>query len=203
MHQESDPGTSAPLRVARPGSRRALQLAIAVLVSVAWIVSSQARGAPEPVHVGVVGASAVNSTPAIGSTVPDFTWQRPTKETVHLMSLRGRPVVINVWATWCIPCRTEMPRVELSARAHPDVVFVALNLGEADALVWDFVSRLEVHAVEPVIDPTAKLARLLAGTGAVPTTLFLHPDGRLLSRVIGEISAEELEQHLIGVRPGA
>jgi thiol-disulfide isomerase/thioredoxin len=149
-----------------------------------------------------VGASAVGSTPVIGSIVPDFVWQRPTQEAVHLVSLRGRPVVINVWATWCIPCRTEMPRVELTARAHPDVMFVALNGGESDGVVWDFVSRLEVRAVEPVIDPTAKLARLLAGSSAVPTTLFLNHEGRLVSRVIGEISAEELEQRLHDVRPG-
>ncbi len=66
----------------------------------------------------------------INEMAPDFEWVAPDGRTVRLSALRGHPVVMNFWATWCIPCRAEMPLLDAAAAADPSTSFLAVDLDE-------------------------------------------------------------------------
>lgn len=105
-------------------------------------------------------------------------------------SLRGRPVVINLWATWCPPCRREMPMlIEEAARSAVPVLLV--NQGEDEATVRAFLQaeRLPGQAIR--LNPTSTVGAV-SGSSALPTTLFIDGDGQIRTIHAGEISRAAL-----------
>ena len=107
-------------------------------------------------------------------------------------TLRGRPFVVNLWATWCPPCRREMPMLVEVARANPEVPVLLLNQGESSARVSAYL-REEGLAVESVLlDPDFTFSAAAGGGGALPTTLFVDADGRISRTHSGEISRAAL-----------
>lgn len=114
---------------------------------------------------------------------------------VELASLAGRPVVLNLWATWCPPCRREMPLLARAQRDYPGVRFVFVNQGESAAAVADYLRQAGVALDRILLDPQGSLARA-TGSPGLPTTLFYDAHGRLLGRRVGELSAATLAAHL-------
>lgn len=109
---------------------------------------------------------------------------------VALDKLRG-PLVINLWATWCPPCRREMPMIEQTAAAHPDVPVLLLNQGER---LEDIEAYLHDEGIDPgrvLMDASGGLAGAL-NTKALPTTLFIDSKGAITKVHSGEISRPEL-----------
>lgn len=100
---------------------------------------------------------------------------------------RGRLVVLNLWATWCVPCREEMPALDrLQAALGTDavaVVALAVDRGGAQA-VDVFLAQTPVEHLDIVIDQSARSARQLRAPG-LPTTLVLDREGREIARVLG------------------
>jgi thiol-disulfide isomerase/thioredoxin len=114
-------------------------------------------------------------------------------------SLRDdRPQVINLWATWCPPCRREMPALIAAAQAHPEVRFVFANQGEDADTIAAF---LREHPIPPnllALDPEASLSAAL-GVRGYPTTLFVDAEGRIVERRVGELSRASLSLRLRGI----
>lgn len=155
---------------------RALQLSLASLaiLSVSWAgigaAMTQPGGQPFP-----SGATAVTLDGA------DF----------NLASLRGRPLVVNLWATWCPPCRREMPMLVQTARANPDVPILLVNQGEGAGQVQDFLRQTGLRTENVLLDERLTFAAA-AGGGALPTTIFVDGNGRIRRTHAGEISRAAL-----------
>ncbi len=111
---------------------------------------------------------------------------------VQLTDFKGKPIVLNAWATWCGPCRREMPMLVEAARANPEVHFVFLNISDGPEAVRAFEKELKLKIPNVLLDPEAKLSDPLRIQG-LPVTLFYDAEGTLVNRHIGEISAAELK----------
>ncbi len=121
-----------------------------------------------------------------GMTPPEFTLLLPDGRHTSLSDLKGRPVLINFWATWCPPCRAEMPELLEAARDYPDLVMLAVNVSESPAEVSQFAEQFRMD-VPVVIDPTGTISDRYNITG-LPTSVFLDADGTISSVRPGAIN---------------
>lgn len=117
----------------------------------------------------------------------------------ELSDFRGKPVVINLWASWCPPCRREMPAFAGAQAANPDIHFVFLNQGEAKTTVSQFLKEHAPDLHNVLIDPASEASRQFSNRG-LPATLFLDADGQLIDLRVGELSSATLEQRLEAIR---
>ena len=118
----------------------------------------------------------------------------------------GKPVVLNLWATWCPPCRREMPVFEDAVQAYPGVRFVLLNQGEDAATIGDYLDREGLHLHAQVLLDLHSLAMPATNTRGLPTTLFFDADGHLVDTHMGELTRASLADTMrkrFGVRPTA
>ena len=118
----------------------------------------------------------------------------------------GKPVVLNLWATWCPPCRREMPVFEDAVQAYPGVRFVLLNQGEDAATISDYLDREGLHLHAQVLLDLHSLAMPATNTRGLPTTLFFDADGHLVDTHMGELTRASLADTMrkrFGVRPTA
>lgn len=111
---------------------------------------------------------------------------------VGLDELRGMPVVLNFWASWCIPCREEAPLLERGWRDARDrgVLFVGLNMQDLTGDAREFLRQFD-NTFLNVRDPSNDVARKWGVTG-IPETFFIGADGKVVGHVIGAISPDQL-----------
>lgn len=118
-----------------------------------------------------------------------------------IRDFHGRPVVINLWATWCPPCRREMPMMARLAAERSDVEFLFINQGENAAKVQAFMQRDKLALPNVLLDAAMEVPRHY-GTIGLPVTLFLRRDGSLAHLHTGEISREALIGGIEALTPG-
>lgn len=177
----------------------------------AWLYAVTAifrRLAPAP---ALIGALALASTAWLGGGQ----WLAPTPQThpelaalaltqadgapISLSAFQGKPTVINLWASWCPPCRREMPAFAEAQAANPDVNFVFLNQGEGLQEVSAYLSQ-HAPGLQNVLRDAASAASQKFSNRGLPATLFLDAQGRLLDVRVGELSGASLAQRLEGIR---
>jgi len=112
---------------------------------------------------------------------------------------RGRPVVINLWASWCGPCREEMPALAAAQQRHTDVGFLFVNQGETPEKVRWYLAREGLALQEVWLDPASDLGRAIS-SASLPTTLFLDPQGRRVDAHTGVLSAASLQARVEALR---
>ena len=112
---------------------------------------------------------------------------------------RGRPVVVNLWASWCGPCRVEMPDLAEAQRRHPDVAFLFVNQGESAEKVQAFLARSGLALDEVWLDQGSSLGRTIRSPG-LPTTVFLDAQGRQVDAHFGVLSAASLQTRVEALR---
>jgi thiol-disulfide isomerase/thioredoxin len=143
--------------------------------------------------VGLLVSAPAKPAPA------DLSLTSLTGEKVHLRDLRGKPVVVNFWATWCGPCREEMPMLVDAEKvwAPKGVVFIGVSLDDNKTKkeVGAFVNQFHINFPIWTGATLNDLAKLHMGN-AVPDTAFLDADGFVFARVRGEIRREELDARL-------
>lgn len=110
----------------------------------------------------------------------------------------GRPMVVNLWASWCPPCRREMPMMAELAGADTGADFVFINQGEGGEAVRRYLSREEI-LIAPVMDPGSQMMRHYGSMG-LPATLFIDAQGQLRSAHMGEISRAGLLAGIAEIR---
>jgi len=148
------------------------------------------------VWAGVSFAAFANAPAA---PLPALTLKRLDGGDVALHAFSGKPMVVNLWATWCPPCRREMPALGQAQAAHPEVAFVFVNQGEKPALVSRYLAGAGLVLVNVVIDPALALARATEVKG-YPTTLFYDSQGKLVARHMGELSPAQLRERMEALR---
>lgn len=112
---------------------------------------------------------------------------------------KGKPMVVNLWATWCPPCRREMPVLAVAQQQETAVTFVFANQGEGAAVAQRYLSGSALSLANVVFDSGAELGRAIGST-ALPTTLFYDANGRLVDTHLGELSAASLASKLEKLR---
>jgi peroxiredoxin len=116
---------------------------------------------------------------------PDFTLPNPDGKKVSLKDFRGNLVFLNFWATWCVPCREEMPAMEKLYQEFKDRNFLilAVNVKDRKQDAVNFVKELKL-SYPIVVDPDAQVG-LLYGAWGLPTTYLIGPKGEGLARAWG------------------
>ena len=117
----------------------------------------------------------------------DFTLQLLSGTNATLSSYRGKVVILNFWATWCPPCRAEMPSMETLYQRYKDqgLEMLAVNLGENTSTVQQFIQRNGYTF--PVLLDRERKSGSLYGIEAIPTTFILDRQGKIIGRIVGSI----------------
>jgi len=127
--------------------------------------------------------------------LPDLQLETLEGRSAHLSAYVGTPVVLNLWATWCPPCRREMPVLEQAQTVFPDVAFVLVNQGESVQQAKAFLESEGLNLTDVLLDPTSE-AMATMRTGGLPTTFFFNAQGRMVDVHLGEITMAELEDKI-------
>ena len=144
------------------------------------------------------GFAATAAGPA-SPPLPDVALQRLDGGSTALTELRGKPMVVNLWATWCPPCRREMPALGAAQAANPELTFVFVNQAEEAAVVARYLDGEGLKLDNVVLDPIRSFARA-TGVKGYPTTLFYDRSGKLVARHMGELSPAQLRERLAALR---
>ncbi len=137
-------------------------------------------------------ASATEARP--GNPAPNFRLTLENGDSFSLESLRGRPVIINHWATWCGPCRLEMPEIVKAAQANDDLVVIAANMMESQETMAAFVEEYNMAFAVPV-DPDGLLAQNY-GVRGLPMTFFIDREGMITTVWAGILTPDKLNEFL-------
>jgi len=197
---DAEAGAPGPRR--RPSPARfatalAIVLAVCLVLLLAWGILKGSPGS------GLVARIAQGQAPPappfdLEAVWPeDRAWPRELQTALAdgrltLEELRGRPVVLNMWASWCIPCREEAPILNASARAHSgEVAFVGIDVRDLRGDAVEFLREFRVPYVS-VRDHEDETFRAFGLTG-VPETYYLDRDGRIVAHSPGAITRSTLE----------
>lgn len=131
--------------------------------------------------------------------LPALTLQSLNGPPLALSSLRGQPLVLNLWATWCPPCRRELPMLIQAAQQRTGARIVLVNEGEAAPRVAAYLQREQLGKPDVLLDPDSRLLSHYQSPG-LPTTLFIAADGSVRRVHIGELSAATLQQGIAALQ---
>lgn len=137
------------------------------------------------------------SAPQVGSAAPNFATTDLEGEVVTLADFRGRPVIINFWATWCAPCRIEMPELQTVYQEYQDeeLVILAINREEDAERISDFFYDEMELTFTPLLDEDTLVANLF-NVFNMPTTYFVDAEGTITAVHRGAMSKAQIEGYL-------
>ena len=118
---------------------------------------------------------------------------------VSLEGLRGRPVVLNFWATWCVPCFQEHPVLTRTAAARRDVAFYGVVYQDEEQRIVEFLQR-QGSAYPTLVDPGSRTA-IAYGIAGVPETYFIDARGTIVDKWSGPLSQDMLDERLRRLAP--
>ncbi|HXE75786.1 MAG TPA: cytochrome c biogenesis protein CcdA [Candidatus Xenobia bacterium] len=185
-----------------------LLIAVGVLVftnQLTWLSSYFAwmnRFSPELLLSESVASRAAASVPTGEmKAAPDTAFQRPDGSSFHLSELRGKVVVVNFWATWCLPCRLEIPHFNKVAREYEarGVTFVGVSVDEGG---WDDINKfMQEVPIEytVVLDKEQRADSDFGPLPGLPVTVFIDREGRIVHRSLGITDIDELRQTIEGI----
>ena len=143
------------------------------------------------------------------SVLPEIRFMDGEGRNLSLADFRGKPIILNIWATWCGPCRSEMPKLERLQLTvgRSNLLVLPLSIDRQDvSVVKQFYGELGLNALSIYVDSSGRAARDLNTVG-IPTTLLIDRDGREIGREVGATEWDSPEvvalvrQHL-GLPPG-
>jgi cytochrome c biogenesis protein CcmG/thiol:disulfide interchange protein DsbE len=141
------------------------------------------------------------SSPLIGHPAPDFTLAELSTHpapapTIHLASLKGMPVILNFWASWCDPCQHEAPLLQATWQQvqHQGIVLLGIDFQDTQSDGLKFLHTYGITYLN-VVDSTGATA-INYGVSGVPETFFLNRQGVIVSKVIGELTEQTIQSNL-------
>ncbi|MBI2675152.1 MAG: DUF3179 domain-containing protein [Candidatus Aenigmarchaeota archaeon] len=168
-------------------SRMALGIAVVLIAGAIAFIELQKPQAKmqEDENVGL----------SIGKTAPDFQLETIDGKKVHLKDFRGRAVILNFWASWCPPCRVEMPEFQQAFDKNKDkLVVVGVNLQEARENAQAFVDKNRI-TFPILLDPKAEVKDLY-GVFTQPVTYFIDKEGKIVDKKFGQLTGEEIDEKI-------
>ncbi len=191
--EESKPERSIPTMLRVLGG---LGLA-ALLVALYAIVQVTSGGTPDPVTVPGGSDQPLGSgrPPAAGTIAPDISVATLDGESFSLrrhLAEDGRPVFVNMWAEWCLPCRAEMPAIEAISQQHPEIHFIGVVIRDREAPARSFVEDYAI-TYQIAMDSEGLVERDYL-VWAMPSTYLIGSDGVVIKRVFGPLRDAQLEE---------
>jgi thiol-disulfide isomerase/thioredoxin len=147
----------------------------------------------------VAGTIALDSGSVTKQPLPELAFSDIGGRTVELRQFGGKPVVVNLWATWCPPCVRELPVLEQAQAGNAGIHFVFLNQGEDAVTVRNWLAAGGLQ-LENVLVDVPRHATSVFGQKGYPSTLFFDASGMLVSSRVGELSAATLSERLEQIR---
>jgi cytochrome c biogenesis protein CcmG/thiol:disulfide interchange protein DsbE len=170
-------------------NKRILALAcLAALAGFCWM--TRHRGAPD----GLGGAASTEHPPAPNFSLPDLAGQK-----VDLSSYRGKVVLLDFWATWCDPCREEIPHfVQLQDKyGNRGLQIIGVSMDDGPEPVREFAQRFKMNY--PVVMGNAKTGELYGGVLGLPIAFLITRDGRISAKHIGATDISVLENEVVNL----
>ena len=168
----------------------------ALAIGVTLVVGSQ-LGTPETTFpdLGDLAANDPN-LPAEEEPAPTFTLETLDGATFDLaehVATDGRPIVLNLWASWCPPCRAEMPSINTAAQRHPEVLFLGVAVEDDPQEAADFVEEIGVTYTISLDDGSVEEAYPVLG---LPGTIFITADGTIAKNHFGIVTVDSLDDDI-------
>ncbi len=158
--------------------------------------ASKPKDSADPTKQNVSGSPAPSGAdPAIGSFAPEFSLKSvPDGKTVSLSSLRGKAVVVNFWATWCGPCKIEMPWLVDLQKKYGDKGLQIVGITKEDydeATIAKYTKKMGVNYT--VLVGNQQVVDLYGGVGGLPTSFFVNRSGKVVHEIVGLDSESKFE----------
>jgi len=171
----------------------ALLLLAALFLGGGWIWISRAPDAAAQANRQPI--------PLAGHPAPDFTLPTPGGGALSLTDLRGQAVVLNFWASWCGPCRAEMPELQAVYQQHSPggLIVLGVNQGEPEDTAVAFATQYGL-TFPILLDQQMQVGQAYQ-TNSLPTTFFIDRNGVIRDRVIGQMSMALLGERLRTIYP--
>ena len=130
---------------------------------------------------------------SIGEFAPDFELDSTAGGKVKLSNFKGKAVILNFWATWCPPCKEEMPLFENAYRSESDkVVVIGVNLQESEENVRDFIKKFGI-SFPTLLDPNSEVKELY-NVFTQPVTYFIDKEGKIIDKKFGPLTDKEISE---------
>jgi len=175
---------------------------VAVVAWLSWRLPLKRRALMAGAAAGLVvwtgAALVVAMQPRASMQIPAIELANLRGGQTQLESFRGKPLVVNLWASWCPPCRREMPVLREAQLRYPGVTFVFANQGESAAAVRAYLAAEHIDLDNVLLDQQLGLPAAIGSQG-LPATLFFDAQGKLTERRLGELSAASLAQRLAAI----
>ena len=142
-------------------------------------------------------SALAQEVPSAGAPAPDWELTGQDGNTVKFSDFRGKVVILNFWATWCMPCRIEIPHLDELQKQYGDkgLAIVGVSLDEqGPEVVKKFVKQFQMTYL--VVMGNEKIVAAYGGIEGIPTTFVIGRDGRIVSRHIGFAEKEVLEREI-------
>ena len=154
--------------------------------------------------VGIINRSAITAESGaqrLGQQAPAFNLKNiESGEMVELSTLRGKPLVINFWASWCTPCRIEMPHFVDAFHQYSteDITFIGIHTMEPESDARKFIEAFEIPTEEGflILSDDTGTSTIDYGVSGIPATFFVDSSGFVKKRWIGGISQENLQLNI-------
>lgn len=134
-------------------------------------------------------------SPLVGRQAPPFSLvDVDGRETISLASLRGKPAVVNFWATWCQPCKVEHPVLQMASKRYPDVQFLGVIYQDEATKASAYLKRAG-SAFPTLVDDTGRVA-IDYGVSGVPETYFIDENGVITYKQVGPVNWDMMTRML-------
>jgi cytochrome c biogenesis protein CcmG/thiol:disulfide interchange protein DsbE len=138
----------------------------------------------------------VKTSPLVGKDAPEFTLKLFDGKRVSLSEMKGKTVLLNFWASWCMPCRLEAPALEQSWLKYKDknVVFIGVNVWDENSSASSYIEKFG-GGYPQGIDPEEEI-QVDYGIGGVPETYFIGPSGIITDKYNGPLTEEIIDYYV-------
>jgi thiol-disulfide isomerase/thioredoxin len=161
---------------------------LCIVVGITGLLLLGKRASKPPLTAGTGSPAPSSGDPPTGSMAPDFTLRSvPDGKSIQLSALRGKAVLVNFWATWCEPCKTEMPWLENLHKKYSsqglEILGIAMDDTENEKPIAAFAKKMGISYT--ILKGTDKVGDLYGGIDRLPLSYFIDRSGKVVQEIVG------------------